>query len=77
MMVSGSFLVMDCLEGETIWEIMKKGRGSLSNKDADDISAAYIVLHNIKPGIYQAYTLRRLGSIWVYLSIRQRWWEVS
>lgn len=35
---------MDCLEGETISEIMKKGRKSLSNKDADDILAAYIEL---------------------------------
>lgn len=34
--------VMDCLEGETTSEIMKKGQKSLSSKDADDISAAYI-----------------------------------
>ena len=37
-------LVIDCLEGENFSEIMKKGRKSLSNKDADDILAAYIEL---------------------------------
>lgn len=37
-------LVMEFLEGETVWEIMKKGQRSLSNKDADDIAAAYVEL---------------------------------
>lgn len=37
-------LVMEFLEGETIWEIMKEGQSILSNKDADDIAAAYIEL---------------------------------
>lgn len=36
-------LVMEFLEGETIWEMRKEGQSILSNKDADDIAAAYIL----------------------------------
>ena len=36
-------LVMEFLERETIWEMMKEGQSILSNKDADDIAAAYIL----------------------------------
>ena len=55
-----AYLVMEYLEGPTMWQVVKEGTTQLSPKDANDIAVAFLELRN---GGKRIQDLQKAGSL--------------